>query len=595
MSPLLAFPGPSEVPGFAVPLHRSLTEPILLGGAPRAIAIAVGTLAASVGIGLQLWIAGLAIWIVGHAASVWLTRTEPQFIGVFGRHLQMRAPYWTRERETGMLDLREYRTRRVLLADYLPWAGLVAPGIVLNKDGSLQRTCRFRGPDLDSATDAELVAVCARLNNALKRLGSGWALFVEALRHEAAGYPVSRFPDPVSFLVDRERRAMFETEGAHFESQCFLTFAYLAPPESAERVQDLLCDSAGEKRGIDWREQLEAFRAETDRVTGLLEGVMPEIAWLDDSETLTYLHACVSTERHPIEMPPVPFYIDGLVADMPLVTGVEPMLGRSHLRTLTLRGFPNQTWPGLLGEMNRLPLAYRWVARWLPFDKPVALKEIERKRRHWYAKRKGIAALLRETLWGKESPLVDSDAENQAMDADAALQELGADYVACGLFTATVTLWDEDHDRVADKVKSVGRVLRSRGFVVAEETLNAVDAWLSSLPGQCYANLRQPPVSSLNLVHMVPLSSVWAGPERNEHLEGAAAACPDRRRDAIPAGAPSRRCRAHARRRADRRRKIGSAQPARPAVPALREGADLSLRQGPLVDGVDPWHGRELL
>ena len=129
-----------------------------------------------------------------------------------------------------MLDLREYRTKRVLLADYLPWAGLAATGIVLNKDGSLQRTCRFRGPDLDSATDAELVAVCARLNNALKRLGSGWALFVEALRHEAAGYPESRFPDPVSFLVDRERRAMFETEGAHFESECFLTFAYLAPP-----------------------------------------------------------------------------------------------------------------------------------------------------------------------------------------------------------------------------------------------------------------------------------------------------------------------------------------------------------------------------
>jgi hypothetical protein len=80
---------------------------------------------------------------------------------------------------------------------------------------------------------------------------------------------------------------------------------------------------------------------------------------------------------------------------MPLVPGVEPMLGHSYLRTLTLRGFPDQTWPGLLDEMNRLPLAYRWVARWLPFDKPMALKEIERKRRHWYAKRKGIAALLR--------------------------------------------------------------------------------------------------------------------------------------------------------------------------------------------------------
>ena len=105
------------------------------------------------------------------------------------------------------------------------------------------------------------------------------------------------------------------------------------------------------------------------------------------------------------------------------------MLGRAHLRTVTIRGFPDQTWPGLLDELNRLPVAYRWVARWLPLDKHQAQAEITRKRRHWWAKRKGIAALLRETLYGKETQLVDSDAENQAMDADAALQELGADHV----------------------------------------------------------------------------------------------------------------------------------------------------------------------
>lgn len=92
MSPPFAFPGPSDVPGFAVPLHRSLTEPILIAGAPRAIAISVGTLAAAVGIGLQLWLPGLIVWIAGHAAAVWLTRTEPQFVGVFARHLRLRAP-----------------------------------------------------------------------------------------------------------------------------------------------------------------------------------------------------------------------------------------------------------------------------------------------------------------------------------------------------------------------------------------------------------------------------------------------------------------------------------------------------------------------
>ena len=81
-----------------------------------------------------------------------------------------------------MLNLAEYRQRPALLADWLPWAGLIAPGVVLNKDGAFQRTARFRGPDLDSATQGELIATSARLNNALRRLGSGWALFIEAER-----------------------------------------------------------------------------------------------------------------------------------------------------------------------------------------------------------------------------------------------------------------------------------------------------------------------------------------------------------------------------------------------------------------------------
>lgn len=94
-----------------------------------------------------------------------------------------------------MLNLAEYRQRPALLADWLPWGGLIAPGVVLNKDGSFQRTARFRGPDLDSATQGELIATTARLNNALRRLGSGWALFVEAERRPAADYPHSDFPN----------------------------------------------------------------------------------------------------------------------------------------------------------------------------------------------------------------------------------------------------------------------------------------------------------------------------------------------------------------------------------------------------------------
>merc|ERR1712034_66950 len=144
------------------------------------------------------------------------------------------------------MSLREYRGHAAHLADFLPWAALIASGVVLNKDGSFQRTARFRGPDLDSATPAELVATTARLNSVLRRLGSGWALFAEAVRRPAQDYPSCDFPDPASALVERERAAQFAEEGAHFEG----------------------------------------FADRTDRLLRLFEGFFPEVQWLDDGETL---------------------------------------------------------------------------------------------------------------------------------------------------------------------------------------------------------------------------------------------------------------------------------------------------------------------
>lgn len=79
-----------DIDGFEAPLHRSLTEPILLGGVPRTVAIVIGTLAAAVGLGLRLWLPGIALWLVAHALAVWATRVDPHFMAVFGRHLKHR-------------------------------------------------------------------------------------------------------------------------------------------------------------------------------------------------------------------------------------------------------------------------------------------------------------------------------------------------------------------------------------------------------------------------------------------------------------------------------------------------------------------------
>jgi type IV secretion system protein VirB4 len=417
-----------------------------------------------------------------------------------------------------MLSLREYRHKADRLADFLPWAALIAPGVVLNKDGSFQRSARFRGPDLDSATPAELVAVTARLNSALRRLDSGWAIFVEAVRRPAQDYPDCGFPDPASALVERERTAQFAEEGAHFESRYYFTLLWMPPAEDAARAESWLYEGKS-SRGVDPRALFAGFVDRTDRLVKLFEGFFPEIGWLDDGETLSYLHSCISTRTQRVRVPETPMHLDALLADEPLTGGLEPRLGSAHLRTLSITGLPSATIPGLLDELNTLGFAYRWSTRAIMLDKSDATRLLAKIRRQWFAKRKSVAAILREVMTNEATVLLDSDASNKAEDADLALQELGADHVGMALVTASVTVWDADGALAAEKLRQVEKVIQGRDLTCVTEGMNALEAWLGSLPGHVYANVRQPPVSTLNLAHMLPISAVWAGPERDPHWD----------------------------------------------------------------------------
>jgi len=316
-----------------------------------------------------------------------------------------------------------------------------------------------------------------------------------------------------------ERRAQFEEEGAHFESAYLLTFCWLPPVDAADRAEGWLYEGREDRAGADGRAALSSFIDRTDRVLALVEGFMPEAAWLSDEETLTYLHSTVSTRRHAVRAPETPMHLDAILVDEPLAGGLEPRLGPAHLRTLTVLGFPSRTWPGLLDDLNRLAFPYRWCVRAVSLDKTDATKVLTRIRRQWFAKRKSIAAIVKEVMTNEASVLMDSDASNKAADADLALQELGSDLIGQVYVTATVTVWDEDARIADERLRLVEKTIQGRDFTAIRESVNAVEAWLGSLSGQLYANVRQPPISTLNLAHMMPFSAVWAGPQRDEHFD----------------------------------------------------------------------------
>lgn len=408
------------------------------------------------------------------------------------------------------------------LSDLIVWGALIAPGVILNKDGSLQASFRFRGPDLASATEAGLTATMARVNNALRRLSSRWALHVEARRRVSSDYPpVIETPSAAS-LIDRERHQLYATSGTKLISDFYLTFSYLLPKDRTVSASRYLFQNQPPSKTRPLEEQIAAFQETVKQITDLLAPILPMLEPLDDRETLTYLHSCLSFRPVNIAPPEGVQLIDSYLYDTDLLPGLAPRLGDRWLKVLGVLGFPVATMPALLDRLNSLPIEYRWTSRFLFMDKTDADAELGRLQRQWFAKRKSLGRLLIEMLSKEESGLINTDALNKAADANDALTELAEDAVGFGHFTPVITVWDEDPDLASEKLALVRREAEGLGFTAKAETFNALESWLSTLPGHNWRNVRRPIVSTLNLAHMLPLSAVWSGERWNPHLEAPA-------------------------------------------------------------------------
>lgn len=432
-----------------------------------------------------------------------------------------------------MRRLGSYAGEPTDVSDLVPWAWLVAPGVVLNRNGMLQTTFVYRGPDLDSATPQELVSMAARLNNLLRRLGDGWVLQCDMHRAPTTAYPNGHgFPEPVTYLIDEERRAEFEA-GAHYESAYYVTLAWLPPRSHESSLRAWMFtnpegkQTSAQKQRAMVEEWLDTFSTERNRFGLALASLMPEARALDDDSTLTYLHSTVSANRHPVAAGHPSQELHYQLCDTPLIGGKAPQLGPYYIGALSVRQFPTSTTPGLLDRLNRLDMAFRWTTRWIALNKLDADKEIKKVRREWFSGRKSFGTIIRELLTKEESMLENTDAVNNAQDASEAMQELSAEAVSYGYYTQSIIVLDRDPRRLEQKLAVLQREIDGLGFVTVNETRdgNALDAFLGAVPGNAQHNVRRPMVSSLNLTHMMPVSAVWAGP----------ATCPN---NLFPAGSP---------------------------------------------------------
>lgn len=418
----------------------------------------------------------------------------------------------------------EHRTGPRGLADLLLADALVDDGILLQQDGSLLAGWSYRGPDMMSAAAAEMDALSARLNHVL-RLGSGWMIQCDAIRSYAPGYPQpGEFPDPVTRVIDDERRQQFMDEGAHFESEYFLTLTYLPPLELEERAKGWLFEGGADHSSRRTATQhLARFYAKVDAFENVFAQLfrterLKGVTLKDDfgrvhahDQLLRYIRRCVGGVDYPFAIPEIPCYLNDVLACEDFYGGMEPRIGRKNIRVLAIDGFPRMSSPGVLRELDQLPIEYRWNTRALLIDPEEARSILDRHRKKWRSKIRG----WKDQILRTQSGAVDFHAQEMAADAEEAMGVAAAGDVQFCQYSANIVCLDEDTERLYENTRLVMKTIQNLGFSCRVEDVNAVEAWRGSLPGDGYSNVRRVLLHTLNLADMMPITSVWAGQRDN--------------------------------------------------------------------------------
>jgi type IV secretion system protein TrbE len=420
----------------------------------------------------------------------------------------------------GLARLREHRTDASGLADLLGWGFLVEDGVVLQKDGSLLAGFDYAGPDIGAATPAELDALTRHVNDALLPFADDWMFHVDGIRRPATAYSAGVFPDPVSHLIDEERRAAYRlTESCQFETSYTLIATYLPPPELYSRLATWFVQG-GARQGADWDRVLVGFTAALAGLERRLSARL-RLDRLDSDALVTHLHECLTGQPHRVRAPAHGAYLNVVLADEDLIGGFEPRIGRQHIRSVAVHGYPHASHAGALDALNALPYAFRYSSRIIPLAQPTAARVIRRYQLSWYKKRKGAAAWLQDLVGAgaKRERIVDTDADlfldhdarRMAQDASAAVAENASGAVRFCFFNQVLVVMDADATRADAVAAELLKTLHDAGYTGRIEGVNALEAYLGTLPGHGYPNLRRPLVSTRNIADLLPVTSVWPG------------------------------------------------------------------------------------
>jgi type IV secretion system protein VirB4 len=428
----------------------------------------------------------------------------------------------TRWRKTHPHDF--YPANAESFSDLLQFSSVIEDGIIYCKNGSLLAGWRFRGKDVDAATGDERTYFARQLNTALLPLGTNWMLHCDLAREVSPAYSdrlQSHFPDAVSQALDDERRAYFTAAKATYESTNVLVVAWYPPRLTQQKMVAAFAQDDQQSR--DQRQKIiDDFKRELSTLEDRLRGAFDltrlrsypveqaDGATVIYDDLLRWLHRCATGDNHRLRLPTVAAYIDALIGGQDFTvdaSGYMLQIDNRYVQTLSIEGFPADSWPNILETLARLNCEYRWSSRFIFLDRPEALARIEKALKKWQQKVRGFVDAMLNNVNGR----LNQDAVKMVADAGDMQEETHSGLVGIGYYNSTIVLMHENAETLAELAREVKRRIDDQGFNARIETVNNCEAFIGSIPGHGEENIRETLISTLNLAHLLPTGSLWLG------------------------------------------------------------------------------------
>ena len=350
-------------------------------------------------------------------------------------------------------------------------------------------------------------ASSAALNDALLTLDHGWTVHFETTRLPSSVSRGGDFLDPTCRLIDEERRKtpFFETEQWLFLTQ--------APPWSEQsptlrNLKSWLYEEPRRSYEEELRTQLDRFDRTAERFANSLCAHLQISRFRSEpgnDELLQALYHCLTGRWQRTRLPEAPVCLDVLLAE-DWLQGDPLTLGKRLVRAITLRGYPSDTFPGVLSALRALPFEVRWSQRFIVKDYQQSEALLKKEQRRWQQRTRSFASQVLRTA-GR----LDQHALERANELDAALGDLNAGAVLYGHHTSVLLISGESTEEIEARSALVERSVQTAGYIAHVETYNGLEAFIGSLPGHTRQNVRKPVIHSLNVADLLAISREWEG------------------------------------------------------------------------------------